>query len=296
MELREMRYVQSVARHANFTRAADELHVAQPALSAAVRRLEAELGVRLFERTSRRVRITDAGIAFLDRAGRLIAEADELAAEMHGYAGGVRGRLRLSAWYHVEPQIADFLHAFITASPSVEVVITEEPSQDALARLRSGDLDLALIALTSGLDLSGLRHRVMKSEPYVFVTTPDHRLAERDSVEAGELLQESFVVTRERTALRRCFQRAFADFSAPPRIVIETDELAAIAAYVSIGLGNAILTRSIAEHLGVRSRAIAIVGTDPMVLAAAWAERPHGPIARRAVEIAEAVISAGPRA
>jgi len=290
-----MRYVECVARHANFTRAAGELHVAQPSLSAAVRRLEAELGVQLFERTTRRVHVTEAGRAFLERARRLVAEADELAAEMHDYADGARGRLRLSAWYHVEPQIADFLEAFIQASPSVEVAITEEPSQDALPRLRNGDLDLALIVLTSGLDLTGIRYRVMKRDPFVFVTTPGHRLAERESVEIGELLSEPFIVTRERTALRWCFQRAFADFRAPPRIVVETDELAAVAAYTSIGIGNAILTRSIAEHLGVRSSAVTIDGTDPLVLAAAWAERPPGAIAHRAIEIAESLIAAGPR-
>lgn len=120
MDLRQIAYVEAVARNANFTRAAAELHVAQPALSVAIRRLEAELGVRLFERTSRRVTLTPAGSAFLKRTSRVSREVEALAQEMREYAGGIRGRLRLSAWYHVEPDLVDFMRDFTAANPLVE--------------------------------------------------------------------------------------------------------------------------------------------------------------------------------
>src|ERR1044072_9097674 len=141
MDLRQIAYVEAVARNANFTRAAAELHVAQPALSVAIRRLEAELGVRLFERTSRGVSLTPAGAAFLDRAARVSREVDALADEMRDYAGGIRGRLRLSAWYHVEPDLVDFMRDFIAVDPLVEVSIQELAAPEALAALRAADID-----------------------------------------------------------------------------------------------------------------------------------------------------------
>src|SRR5918997_5047374 len=103
MDLRQLEYAVAVAEHGNFTRAAARLHVAQPALSVAMRRLETELGVRLFHRTSRRVALTDAGAAFVGRARRILADTNELRTLMHAFAGGSRGRLRVSAWYHIEP-------------------------------------------------------------------------------------------------------------------------------------------------------------------------------------------------
>jgi DNA-binding transcriptional LysR family regulator len=151
MDLRQIAYVEAVARNANFTRAAAELHVAQPALSVAIRRLEAELGVRLFERTSRRVSLTPAGTAFVDRGSRVSREVDALANEMREYAGGVRGRLRLSAWYHVEPDLVDFMRDFTAANPLVEVSIQELPAAETLAALRAGDIDLAAVVKFPGL-------------------------------------------------------------------------------------------------------------------------------------------------
>ena len=90
MELRQLRYVEAVARHRHFTRAAEELHVAQSALSHQVRRLEDELGIELFERTSRRVVTTDAGKAVAERARRVLAEVDGVAGDVDELQGLVR--------------------------------------------------------------------------------------------------------------------------------------------------------------------------------------------------------------
>ena len=106
MDIRQIEFVDAVARHGNFTRAANELHVAQPAVSAAIRHLEDELGVRLFERTSRHVALTDAGEAFLSGARRVMAELSDLSDAMReftraraaccGHRGGTRPILRWS--------------------------------------------------------------------------------------------------------------------------------------------------------------------------------------------------------
>ena len=128
MDLRQIEYVEAVARHANFTRAAADLHVAQPALSSAVRRLESELGVRLFDRTSRRVTLTAAGDAFLLRARRILDEIGQLGADMSEYSRSSRGVIRLSWWYHVDPGVVDSLADYRAANPGIEVSVVERPT------------------------------------------------------------------------------------------------------------------------------------------------------------------------
>src|SRR5437763_11891009 len=95
MELRQLRYAEAVARHRHFTRAAEELHVAQSALSHQIKRLEAELGTELFERTSRRVAPTEAGEAVAARARRVLAEVDGARDEIDELRGVIRGRLSI---------------------------------------------------------------------------------------------------------------------------------------------------------------------------------------------------------
>jgi LysR family transcriptional activator of glutamate synthase operon len=286
MDLRQIEYVEAIARHSNFTRAAAEIHVAQPALSATVRRLEDQLGVRLFDRTSRRVTLTDAGRAFLARARRVTAEVTLLEQEMREYSGGVRGTLRASCWYHIDPDVVDFLRDFTAANPLVDVSIVEAPTPDSLDCLRKGELDAATIVMTPGLDLSEIEHVVARTEPFVLVTPLDHALAGREWVEPAEIVNERFIAAHQGTALRRCFERGLGGLGESPHIVIETNEVAATVTYVSIGLGSAILTPSIARPIQVPVALTPIRGVLPFVSAVAWHRGPHTLIAQRAIETA----------
>ena len=294
MDLRQLEYVEAVARHGSFTRAAEEVHVAQPALSHAIRRLEDELGVRLFDRTSRRVVTTDAGRAFLDRAERVTGELSRLVDEMRDFAEGGRGRLRISAWYHAEPRLTRFLRDYIAASPEVEVAILELASPDAVEALRTGQLDVALILVSPGEELRGLDSVVVRSEPYVIVVPPDHRLAGRTSVGFAEILDERFIVTRPGTALRRCFDRAFVGRAARPHIAIETNELAATVAFVSAGLGCAILTKTIVSATSAEIVIATLSDAEPFTLAAAWTPGDQAPAVQRAIDLVVAGASPEP--
>src|ERR671922_2230836 len=126
MELRQLRYAEAVARHRHFTRAAEELHIAQSALSHQIRRLEGELGAELFERTSRRVVPTEAGEAVAARARRVLAEIDGVRGELDELRGLVRGRIAIGALLpaggiEVTTLLADFSHAY----PGIEVGLRE---------------------------------------------------------------------------------------------------------------------------------------------------------------------------
>jgi DNA-binding transcriptional LysR family regulator len=278
MDLRQIAYVEAVARNANFTRAAAELHVAQPALSVAIRRLETELGVRLFERTSRRVSLTPAGTAFLDRAARVGREVDALADEMREYAGGVRGRLRLSAWYHVEPDLVGFMRDFTAANPLVDVSIQELSAADTLAALRAGDIDLAGVVQFPGLDLDDFEWAALRTEPAVLVVRADDALAGNESLNLADLEDRSFVVTRPGTGLRRFFDHVFAGTEHRPRIAIETNELAAMVAFASAGLGSAILTPTVARQADFPVSLVRLADVDPLTTAAAWRKEEHDPV------------------
>ena len=287
MDFRQITYVEAVARNANFTRAAAELHVAQPALSVAIRRLEAELGVRLFERTSRSVSLTPAGAAFLDRAARVSREVDALAHVMRDYAGGIRGRLRLSAWYHVEPELVDFMRDFTAANPLVEVSIQELPAPDALAALRAGDIDLASVIEFPGLDLDDFERTALRIEPAVLVIRTDDALAAEESVSLADLSDRSFVVTRPGTGLRRLLDHVFVGAAHQPRIAIETNELAAMVAFASAGLGSAILTPAIVRNADFPVSLVRLADVGLLTTVVLWRKDEDDPVVLSAIDMIE---------
>jgi DNA-binding transcriptional LysR family regulator len=277
MDLRQLHYVMAVAESGSFTRAAENLHVAQPALSVSIRRLERELGVRLFERTSRRVTLTDAGEAFVRRARRVVSETDELTTDMAAFAAGNRGRLRISAWYHVEPRLTDFLRDLTAEIPEIDVTIVELPSTEAIDRIRDGDIDVALVDVWDETELIGTEHLVVRTEPHVLVTPPKHPFASRPWVRLDEVLPEPFVVALPGTPLRRCYEHAFANRAERPRTVIETNELASTVAIVAAGLGSAILIPSIVEPIALSVGVVEIRDAPRATLAVAWPTGPSTP-------------------
>ena len=295
MDLRQIGYVQAIARVSNFTRAAEDLHVAQPALSTAIRNLEGELGLRLFERSSRGVSLTDAGRAFLARSQRISSEVTLLQEEMSEYAGGLRGSVHASCWYHIYPPTLDFLRDYTAANPGVDLSIVELPSPQALKSVRVGDLDLAVIVITDGLDLSGVELSVGHSEPYVLAVDPHHRLASRDSVCLTDIACERYVVSAPGTAFRRLFDAAFAGVEQMPRMAIETNEIAAAVTYVSLGLGVAMLTPSIVRQLNVPVALVPIRDLRPFVAAVAWKPGEHGKAVSGAISLASRIAAASRR-
>src|SRR4029079_1099402 len=285
MDLRQISYVEAVARNANFTRAAAELHVAQPALSVSIRRLEAELGVRLFERTSRRVSLTPAGAAFLERAARVTRDVDALADEMRLYAGGFRGRLRLSAWYHVEPDLVDFMRDFTAANPLGEVSIQELPAPDTLAALRAGDIDLAAVFQYPGLDLDDFDQAALRTEPAVLVVRADDALAGKENARLADLPGRPLVVTRPGTGLRRLLDHVFAAVEHTPHIAIETNELAAMVAFASAGLGSAVLTPTVVREADFPVSLVRLADVGPFTTVAVWRKDERDPVVLSAIDM-----------
>jgi DNA-binding transcriptional LysR family regulator len=193
VELRHLRYFIAVAEELNFSRAAERLHMAQPPLSAAIRRLERDLGVDLFVRTTREVRLTDAGRAFLDGARRTLADADRAAEDAKRAAAGELGRLRIafswSARFETLPALG---RAFRATHPDVEVLAQEMWNARMPSAFRNGSIDIALSLcpeIAAELEVAPIRQ-----EGLVALLPASHPLAREEAIPLAELADEEFIV------------------------------------------------------------------------------------------------------
>jgi LysR family transcriptional regulator, transcription activator of glutamate synthase operon len=242
MELRQLRYLDAVARHRSFTQAALELHVAQSALSQQVSRLERELGVELLSRTTRRVAVTEAGRLVLDRARRALAEADGVRADLDALRGLVRGTLRLGGVPPVGPtHPAELIASFSRAHPGVAVTVREDVAFTLLNELRDGALDLVM-ALVEPVGLDGLEGVLLHREELVLVAPLNHPLANAGRVRVERLAGEPLVSYGEGSALRDTIRALVPD----GRIVAEANELEIVRELTARGIGVTLMPRSVA--------------------------------------------------
>jgi DNA-binding transcriptional LysR family regulator len=197
MELRHLRYFVAIAEERSFTAAAERLWVAQPGLSTQIRRLEAELGVRLFDRHARGVKLTDAGELFLERARATLAAAEAAGATGRDLEDGVVGAVRLGlvagvAWSGT----ANVLERFARERPGVELTVLEGYGGTLRRELCDGCLDAVLGP--SNLGSADLRRVHLGAEPWVVLVGGDHRLAGTSPLAAGDLQGERVSVTGHR--------------------------------------------------------------------------------------------------
>jgi DNA-binding transcriptional LysR family regulator len=193
VELRHLRYFVAVAEELNFSRAADRLHMAQPPLSAAIRQLEQHVGAELLLRTTREVRLTDAGRTFLDGARRTLAELERAQSDARRAAAGDTGRLRIAfSWSMRFETLPALGHAFRASHPDVELLTEEMWNARMLPALRSGTIDAAL-ALCPEID-PDFSYEPIRSETLIAVVADTHPLAGRDSTALNALAGEAFLM------------------------------------------------------------------------------------------------------
>jgi LysR family transcriptional regulator, transcription activator of glutamate synthase operon len=289
MELRQLRYLVALADERHFTRAAARLHIAQPALSQQVKRLEDELGIALVDRTTRHVALTEAGERLVARARRVVGEVEAATAELSELAGIRTGRVVIGAMRSTGPfDLSALLAGFHARHPGIELVVREEPSEVMLQKLHADALDVAFLAvnrLDAGPDI---RLQPLLSEPLVALVAPGHALAGRGRVGMAALRGERFVVFGEGGSLRRIVVQGAREAGFEPVLGFESSELPRIRAMASRGLGVALLPASEADHPGPP---VAIVEVERPTLVRdvtlAWrAARRHSPAARAFLELA----------
>ncbi|MDI3421202.1 LysR family transcriptional regulator [Streptomyces luteolus] len=242
MDLQQMRYVVAVAETNSFTRAAERCHVVQSALSHQIARLEKELGARLFERTSRRVRLTAAGAAFLPAARQCLDAAGRAVAEVAAAVGEVRGRLAVGLIPSVSAvDIPSALRAFHERYPEVRISLRVGASEEFVEQVRDGALDVAFLGLPTSAEPRGVGARELARDRLVAVVAPGHPLADEQRVDLRRLSTEVFVDLPARTAGRVQSDEAFAAAGLGRDVAFEVTNADFLARLVGQGLGIAML-------------------------------------------------------
>lgn len=242
MELRHLRYFEAVARHSHVTRAAAELHIAQPALSKQVSQLEQELGVALFDRVGRNVRLTEAGEALLPHARAVLAQIEAARAEMAERVGLRRGRARIGTPPSVGTQLLPrALAKFNQHYTGIELRLFEAGIQTLLDLLESGMADMAISTLP--VDDPSLTVEPLFTEDLVAVVGPQHPLANRTSIALNDLSDEPWVLSPDNYELRESTLEACQRAGFVPRVVLDGGEMDTLLRVVVAGMGVMLVPR-----------------------------------------------------
>jgi DNA-binding transcriptional LysR family regulator len=298
MELRQLEYFVAVVEEAGFTRAATRLHVAQPGVSAQIRRLERELGEPLLDRSGRTVRLTEVGAAVLPYARAAlgaVAGARDAVAE---FTGLVRGQVNVGMVSSVsthELDLVGLLAGFHQRHPAVEMTVSADGSGRLLHDLQAGRLDVAFVGRATAPP-PGIDIHVVVDERLVALVAHDDPLAAAgrpSTIELTKLADRTLIGLPRGTGLRACVDGAFAQAGLRPRMSFEADDPRVLADLAARGLGVAILPESLRTGREAQLRAIEITPAARGRLAFAW--RPDGassPATRRFVAHVRATLAA----
>lgn len=244
MELRQLRYLLAIAETGQFTRAAAKAHVAQPALSQQIKRLEEELGIQLILRSRSGCRLTRAGELLADRARRALGELEAADAELADLVGVRSGRVALGAMqtlgqFDLVPVLARYRKIY----PGVDLVVREGLRGSLAEQLRTDALDLALLSVSDRFPAADLELTKIAEEELVAYLPQGHALAGRRRLRFSDLSDQSFITYSEGASLREMLFDAAALAGFTPKIGVESNESSRIREMVSQGLGLAVLPR-----------------------------------------------------
>jgi DNA-binding transcriptional LysR family regulator len=271
MELHQLEYFVAVAEEASFTRAASRVHVAQPGVSAQVRRLESELGQQLLDRSGRSVRLTEVGTAVLPFARAALNAVANARLAVDELAGLIRGQVTVGMVSGCAlPILAELLASFHQVYPGVSIALTEQNSDRLIELLKDGQLDLALIGV-AGDATADVETAVIVEEELVVLVDPSHPLAAgaatsnavtsgtaaSSSVTSGSATSAAITLKALRdmplislprgTGVRMALDAACAEAGFTPNIIFEASALSMVAQLAAQGLGLAVVPASTAN-------------------------------------------------
>jgi LysR family transcriptional regulator, transcription activator of glutamate synthase operon len=275
MELRQLRAFVRVVNAGTFTRAAEELHLAQSAVSQSVGRLEAELGFALLRRTRDGVELTEAGAVVFERAREVVSGADAIRSDLANLRGLLEGTVALGTMLPPGPvDLPGLLASFHASHPGIGVHVREGSAPEIMALLRRDELDVAFTGLPADRLGDGLAGEQMLTEELLLIAPPGRDLG---TPSLTDLAGVPFIGYRRGSALRDTVDDALRAAAAAPQIVFESDELTSVRELVARELGVSIVPRSTVDGDGPEVQAIPIGLERPLTLA--WRERRQPPAA-----------------
>lgn len=268
MELRQLKYFLEVVRVGSFTKAAESLRIAQPAISMAIKRLEEELDLVLLNRQDKRVSLTAEGEIFLPHALRILDDLKAAELEMGELKGLTKGEVRIG----ITPMIAayffpDIIRDFKESYPQLHLSVLGEGAWRIQKMIAQGELDMGVIAGDSYPDT--LEARKFLREEIVVCVPPAHPFAARSSVTLAQFIAEPLVFYKEGYYLREFLLDALKESQAVPNIVFETNLFSMVKSLVRNGTGISIMLRMVVAD----DRDLAAVSFDPPLyldLLVAW--------------------------
>ncbi len=267
MEMHQLAYFESVSRHLHFTRAAEELNVAQPSVSQQIRKLENELGAPLFHRMKRHVALTEAGKTFLPHARAVLQRLEEARQEVQELSGLRKGTLAVGAppsvGTHLLPKA---LAAFSKQHPGIALSFREAGSRTLVSLLEEGELDLAVVI--QPIRRPALEAKLLVEEELLLAVPRHHHLAnasdEAVRVTLSQLRQEPFVLLREGAydlrdqTLAACRRAGF-----EPRVALDGGEMDSMLRFVAAGIGLAILPEMVLSDVDRHDGPVALRRLQP---------------------------------
>lgn len=291
MDLRRIRHFHFLAETLNFSRAAERLHIAQPALSVSIQKLEAELGTRLFERTATGVALTSSGAAMLVEARRLLYHGEQLQRLARDAADGTAGPLRIgfvgSSIYGV---LQALIPAFRAEYPDVELVLRESISSRIMESLAEEGLDIGIVR-TPLLKSSQASLITLQRDHFILAIPQRHALSTRPAVSLSDVAAEPFVSysPSEASGLHGAAMSVCQSAGFVPVVAQEATQIATVLALVESGLGIALVP---ALMRGQREPGVIYRDLDPLpdsgqsTLALAWHDGQESPAASRFIALA----------
>lgn len=267
MDLRHLRYVIAAAEELHFTRAAHRLDIAQPALSQQIRRLEDEIGARLFHRLTRGVELTEAGRAFLPFARASLQAADQAMIVARRAARGELGRIAIgfTSSASFNPLVTAVIGRFRDAYPDLELDLHEQATSRLIESLRAGDLHLAFLRAADD-ELVGLRRTPLPDEPLWAALPARHRLAGQGRISLADLAGDPFILYPRANGrllydaiIAACGRSGFS-----PRIAQEAPQMASTVNLVAAGVGVALVPASMRQIKAPGVAYAQLSGTPPV--------------------------------
>jgi DNA-binding transcriptional LysR family regulator len=245
MDLLQLRYFRTVARLEHMTQAAHSLYVSQSSLSKTIAHLEHELGVPLFDRQGRQIRLNQYGKAFLRRVEQALAALDDGQRELADLVAGKQGEVALASMnVYLLPGL---LHAFRERSPGITFRLFGNPREATLAQLERGEVDLFFS--TPSIGRPGIEQVSLMMEEICLAVPPGHWLANREAIRLSEVAHEPFLALKPGYNLRELTETFCQQAGFTPRIVFEGDEPVALLLLVKAGLGIACLPALVWESV-----------------------------------------------
>lgn len=274
MELRHLRYFVAVAEEENVTRAAQRLHVSQPPLSRQIRDLEDELGVALFERSAKSVRLTEAGRVFLNEARAVLDRAEEATRAVKAISSGATGELHVGFAPSLAVDILPrALRQFQAEAPGIRVQLHDMSTEEMLAGLRENKIAVAVMVQQPAQNLRGLQSLQLQCYRVSAAVSPLHPLARRKEISLAEIFGERIVgySNRDYPEFIHWFNRLDWPNKKPPRLAEEHDSVTSLIAAVESGRGIAIAPDSLACLAGPRLKLVPLnPQPEPFAVIGVW--------------------------